>query len=260
MINHFVRVLVPAFAILSGLMTAAPAAAHQETVAFSKMLIRESGDIEFALKIPVEDLAETLGKVGHATMDAPEVRAAEERLFGYFQPLVKVAAGGAACPVQRNGLDVPEDDRLFGEMRFIFRCPPGAAITLDYRVFFDIDPGHVGMLEVEGPGGKARAELIVERPRWQIKTSADGAPQLQFLEGAAAPPESMVQEPTAQPENPDELKHGERLEVGELATEDSPRSSPPRSTRWTFIILFAIAAGLAGLGLRIYSSRRRARS
>ena len=80
-----------------------------------------------------------------------------------------MTSAGAPCPVERNGIDVPEDERLYGELRFVFHCPAGAPVTLDYRVFFDVDPGHVGMLEVESPGGKTRAELIRERPRWEVQ-------------------------------------------------------------------------------------------
>jgi hypothetical protein len=176
-----------AIAALGALLIAAPAAAHQDTIAHSRMVIRENGDVEYALKIPVEDLAEALGRRDHTALNAPEVRGAEEQLFRHFQPLVGMTAAGAPCPVERNGIEVPEDDRLYGEMRFVFHCPAEAPVTIDYRVFFDIDPGHVGVLNVESPGGKARAELIVERPRWEVLATADGPPQVRHVEGAAAP-------------------------------------------------------------------------
>ena len=149
------------------------------------MVIRENGDVEYALKIPVEDLAEALGRQDHAALNAPEVRGAEELLFRHFQPLVGMTSAGAPCPVERSGIDVPEDERLYGELRFVFHCPAGAPVTLDYRVFFDIDPGHMGMLEVESPGGKTRAELIRERPRWEVQTPADGPPQVRAVESTA---------------------------------------------------------------------------
>ena len=113
--------------VLGALLMAAPAAAHQETVAYSRLVIRESGDVEYALKIPVEDLAETAGKSGHAQLNAPEVRAAQELFFQKFQPLVGISSGGAPCPVERAGIEVPEDDRLYGELRFVFHCPPAQA-------------------------------------------------------------------------------------------------------------------------------------
>jgi hypothetical protein len=168
-------------AVLGALLSAAPAAAHQDTTAYSRMVIRENGDVEYALKIPVEDLGEALGRRDHAALNAPEVRAVEDRLFRYFQPRVGMTAAGAPCPVEQSGLEVPEDERLYAELRFLFRCPAGAPVTLDYRVFFDIDPGHVGMLEVETPGGKTRAELIIERPRWEVDAPTDGPPQVQAV-------------------------------------------------------------------------------
>ena len=142
---------------------AAPAAAHQETVAYSRMVIRENGDVEYALKIPVEDLAETVGRQGHAALNAPEVRAAEELLFR-LQPLVGMSSGGVPCPVERRGIDVPEDERLYGRCASSFHCPAGAPVTIDYRVFFDVDPGHMGMLEVESPGGKRAPSSSLSGP------------------------------------------------------------------------------------------------
>jgi hypothetical protein len=88
------------------------------------------------------------------------VRAAEERLFEHFQPLVGLFSGAAPCPVECAGIEVPEDECLYGEMRFVFHCPAGAPVTIDYRVFFDIDPGHMGML-ARVLGFRAAFELLV---------------------------------------------------------------------------------------------------
>lgn len=170
------------------LLLAAPVLAHQETIAYSRLVIRENGDVEYALKVPVEDLAETIGKSGHGPLNAPEVRAAEELLFHTFQPLVGMTSGGSPCAVERAGIEVPEDERLYGELRFVFHCPPGAPVTLDYHVFFEVDPGHMGMLEVESPGGRARAELIAERPRWEVDASAGGPPQVRPVGAGTSPP------------------------------------------------------------------------
>src|SRR5262245_17820791 len=92
-------VALGAVAVLGTPLLAAPAAAHQDTTAYSRMVIRENGDVEYALKIPVEDLAEALGRSGHAALNAPEVRAAEQLLFRHFQPLVGMTAAGQACSV-----------------------------------------------------------------------------------------------------------------------------------------------------------------
>lgn len=176
-----IRVLL-APVVLAVPLVAATAGAHQKTIAHSRMVMRASGEVDYALKIPVEDLGEPLGREGHTALDAPEVRAAEEPLFRHFSPLVSMSSSGVPCRLERNGIDVPEDERLYGELRFIFHCPAGAPVTLDYQVFFAVDPGHVGMLEVEGTGGKARAELIVERARWEITPSAEGPPRVRPLE------------------------------------------------------------------------------
>jgi hypothetical protein len=250
--------------LLGALLLAAPATAHQETMAYSRLSIRESGEVEYALKIPVEDLAEPLGREGHAALNGPEVRAAEEPLFDHFQPLVSISSAGKPCPVERAGIDVPEDERLYGELRFVFHCPPAQPVTLDYRVFFDVDPGHMGMLEVEGPGGKARAELISERPRWQIDASQDGPPQLQHIDpgtdearelaepGRAAAPSIAVQNAPAA-----KVDSAAERPTSRTSRPPAPSETPSSiSTSWRLFGL-ALVVVLAAGSLTLRAARRR---
>jgi hypothetical protein len=258
-----------ALAVLGALLLAAPAAAHQDTVAYSRMVIRENGDVEYALKIPVEDLAEALGRRDHTALNAPEVRGAEQQLFRHFQPLVGMTSAGTPCPVERNGIEVPEDERLYGEMRFVFHCEPGAPVTLDYRVFFDVDPGHMGMLEVETPGGKGRAELIIERPRWEVHAPADGPPQLQVVqvvrhvETTAAPTEngrpvasakSTVAEPAR---GAQEARLAAKPDARRVSNVEEParKASRPHGNWIPLALVFAV--GIVGAFLAMRAARRR---
>jgi len=255
------RALIRILIVLGALLLAAPAGAHQDTVAHSRMVIRANGDVEYALKIPVEDLAETLGRPSHAALNAPEVRGAEDLLFRHFQPLIGLTSAGAPCPVERRGIDVPEDERLYGELRFLFRCPAGAPVTIDYRVFFDIDPGHVGMLEVESPGGTTRAELIRERPRWEVHTSGVGPPQIRVVEGTAPLPmeegkpvagtTAIVAEPVGSAEAAGAARPGQGSNVEE------PSNSAGRPTGyWMLIALFLIVAGAGAFHVMRVARRR----
>ena len=251
--------------VLGALLLAAPAAAHQETVAYSRMVIRESGDVDYALKIPVEDLAETAGKSGHAQLNAPEVRAAQELFFQKFQPLIGMSSAGVPCPVERAGIEVPEDERLYGEMRFVFHCPPGVPVTLDYRVFFDVDPGHMGMLEVETLGGKGRAELIVERPRWEVDPSAEGPPHVRPVgAGAAPPPARSKPAPAASPSvalepqrpvEPDERpREPEAAAASEVTRVEKPAKR--RANRDWLLVALVVACAMGGY-FTLRATRRR---
>jgi hypothetical protein len=233
--------LIRLLCILGALLMAGRAQAHQDTVAHSRMVIHENGDVEYALKIPVEDLAEALGRQEHAALNAPEVRGAEELLFRHFLPLVGVTSTDGACPVERRGIDVPEDERLYGELRFVFKCPAGAPVTLDYRVFFDIDPGHVGMLEVESPGGKTRAELIRERPRWEIQAAAGAAPQARFVEGVAVPP--AVRRPPLTRTTAAPVRRTEEPRPADLPTVELPTTPPGPKLNWVLVAVVLIVAG-----------------
>jgi hypothetical protein len=248
--------------VLGALLLAAPASAHQDTVAHSRMVILANGDVEYALKIPVEDLAEALGRPSHAALNAPEVRSAEDLLFRHFQPLVGMTTAGGPCPVERRGIDVPEDERLYGELRFVFRCPARAPITIDYRVFFDIDPGHVGMLEVESPGGRTRAELIRERPRWEVDTSGAGPPRIRAVESTAtlpteeSKPVARAKPITAEPAGSAEESR-QAARPGQVSNVADPSNVARRPNGyWMLIALVFIIAG-AGTFHAMRVARRR---
>lgn len=231
--------------LLGALLVAGRAWAHQDTVAYSRMEIQASGDVEYALKIPVEDLAEALGRQGHAALNAPEVRGAEESLFRHFLPLIGMTSSDGPCPVERRGIDVPEDERLYGELRFVFKCPPGAPVTLDYRVFFDIDPGHVGMLEVESPGGKTRAELILERPRWEIDPRSGAPPQARFVEGAALPlPEKRR---PARPAAPPKAAEPPPAVEEPRVPEELSNTARGAQRNWALIVFVLVVAGVGAV-------------
>lgn len=257
------RTVVLVVVLAALLLAAAPAAAHQDTVAYSRVVIRADGNVEYALKIPVEDLAEALGRQGHTALNAPEVRRAEELLFRHFQPLVGMSSGGTPCPVERSGIDVPEDERLYGELRFLFRCPAGAPVTVDYRVFFDIDPGHVGMLEVESPGGKARAELIREKPRWELNAAEGAPPQLRALDGAPAAPAAR-RHPAVEASPIAAAGPAER--TGEVEPLARPNPSPPPTLEQapgakrrssSYWIPAALLAVILVAGAALHATRRR---
>lgn len=236
---------------LVALLVAAPARAHQDTVAYSRMSIHENGDVEYALKIPVEDLAESLSRDGHAALDAPEVRAAEARLFRHFQPLIALTSDGVPCPVERAGIDVPEDERLYGELRFVFHCPAGAPVTVDYRVFFDVDPGHMGMLEVATAGGTARAELIQELPRWDVQVT-NGPPQLRAAGSAPAvlPPNEPPREPPPSAPPADAPRSANAVE-----TPPAPDRSTTGGMLIALVAVIVVAGASAWRALRV--ARRR---
>jgi len=234
--------------VLGALLLAVPAAAHQDTVAHSRMVIRPNGDVAYALKIPVEDLAEVLGQKGHHALQAPEVRVAEERLFQHFQALVSMTSRGAPCPAERDGIDVPEDERLYAELRFVFHCTPRVPVTIDYRVFFEEDPRHVGLLEVESAGGVTRAELIAEHPRWEVDASREGAPALRPVEGTPELPTEKSR-PSANTLSTGLAKHNGKIHSAgksEASQASSAQAPPhPRATEggWKFIAVLVAAGG-----------------
>jgi hypothetical protein len=122
-------------------------------------------------------------------------------------------------------------------------------------VFFDIDPGHVGMLEVESTGGKTRAELIIDRPRWVIQATAGAPPQARFVEGVAVP--LPVRSRPARPTEPARRAEAPPPADPPPLSNVEPPATPPRPHgNWVLIALVVVVAGAVALQA-IRAARRR---
>jgi hypothetical protein len=148
-------------------------------------------------------------------------------------------------------------------MRFVFRCEPGAAVTLDYRVFFDVDPGHMGMLEVETWGGKARAELIIERQRWEVSAPAEAPPQVRHVESAAAPnvnaqPLANAKPALAEPNRRTaEARFAANPDARRGPNVEAPAKKASRAYRNWRPLALVLVVGIVGAFLAMRAARRR---
>jgi hypothetical protein len=60
---------------------------------------------------------------------------------------------------------VEHSDGAYAVLDFALDCPATGAQTLDYRLFFSLDPSHRGLLRVDAPTGTETAVLSPERPQ-----------------------------------------------------------------------------------------------
>jgi hypothetical protein len=143
--------------ILVCLLGTTVAEAHQASVSWSRVHVGEDGTIDYQLRLSTRDLYEALGLDRDREASDDEVRAGEARLVDYVLARVHVAGGSGACPVERRGLTVADHAV---EVSFAARCrPPLATVTIDYDLFFDLDPRHSGLLVVEHGAQRVEQEF-----------------------------------------------------------------------------------------------------
>ena len=90
-------------------------------------------------------------------------------------------------------------------------APPGSQ-SQSTIAFSSIRSGACGRARDRERGGKTRAEMIRERPRWEIDNAGEGPPQIRSVESTTTPPtekarpiasaRSIIAEPTRSAEEP----------------------------------------------------------
>ena len=130
------------------LLGAGSASAHQSTVTWSKVVIQPNGEVHYILRIASRDLYEALGLDRDRDASDAEIRAGEARLYDYVFSRLKVLGDGKPCPMADRALSILTQTERFAEIRFTAACPlPLATVALDYQLFFDLDPRHLGLLQ-----------------------------------------------------------------------------------------------------------------
>jgi hypothetical protein len=98
-------------------------------------------DLDFALGLDADqDDAITWG----------EVKAKQREIASYALTRLALGAGDAGCPAQPRELLIDNhSDGAYAVLRFDAACPGApAALAVDYRLLFDLDPQHHGLVRV----------------------------------------------------------------------------------------------------------------
>lgn len=153
------RRITLALVVLAALAT--PALAHQSSVTYSRVAVGDDGLIDYTLLINSRDLFEALGLDKDRDASDSEITSGEARIFEYVLGRVRAGAGdGVDCTTERRGLKLVNQSDRFAELRFVTRCPvPLLKVSVAYDLFFDLDRGHVGMLQVTHHGKTVSREL-----------------------------------------------------------------------------------------------------
>ena len=172
-----------ALALLLLALVCALAQAHKPSDAY--LTLERDGDaLSVRIDLALRDLdnALTLDADGDGAITWGEVRAKHAAIAAYVHERIAIASGGERCALKTtdHALDT-HTDGTYAVLTLAGRCPlPGPTLTLDYRVFFDLDPQHRGLLNYVERGQSRSVVFSAERPHWVVGGDAAG-PRSQFL-------------------------------------------------------------------------------
>jgi HupE / UreJ protein len=135
---------------------AAGALAHKASDSYLTLTLADSGKVSGHWDIALRDLEEAVGldADGDGNVTWGEVKARHGDIAGYALSRLALRGDGRACTLQAGAQQI--DDHTDGAYTVIplsGECPEKTArLTVDYRLLFDIDPQHRGLLRLEAGG------------------------------------------------------------------------------------------------------------
>lgn len=131
------------------LLLAAPASAHQSSIAYSQIVV-DGRVIDYTVQIASTDLYEAVGVENDRPVTRDEVRAGRDRLYAYLASHIHIDERGAPCLPEPAGLDfLDKSEGFFAAVHLRFQCPRAVEdATVRYDLFFDLDPRHQGIARI----------------------------------------------------------------------------------------------------------------
>ena len=117
-------------------------------------------DLEYALGLDAD---------GDGNITWGELKARHEAIADYALARFNLKAGNGFCALH-PGIQQVENhsDGAYTVLNFRADCPNGA-LSLEYRLFFDLDPSHRGLLRLDYADGTQTAVLSPEQPRIELR-------------------------------------------------------------------------------------------
>jgi hypothetical protein len=159
------------------------ARAHKPSDSYLTLTVASSGEVlQGQWDIALRDLDFVLGlDANHdGAITWGELKAARSRIADYaFSRLTLEGIGRgdrSTCPAQLTGLLVDEHvDGHYAVLRFSAHCGlRPTELAVHYRLLFEVDPTHRGLLQVIGAGGEQAAVLSRQAPRASLSVSSPG--------------------------------------------------------------------------------------
>jgi len=140
---------------------ATPAQAHSSSITYVEVAV-EARTVAMTLQISNRDLYEAIGVDKDRAVTRNEVERARASLLDYVAGRVHVDNGGARCAPDARALSFADkSDGFFAVTRVDYVCKrTAAAVSVEYDLFFDLDPRHQGLARVELPGQPERQHVF----------------------------------------------------------------------------------------------------
>jgi hypothetical protein len=172
------------FLVLALMSWASIAQAHKPSDSYIALSIQEErvvGQWDIALRDL--DFAIGLDADGNGEITWGEVKAKRNDIIAYAMSRLTIVADQAVCPIT-NGEELIDNhsDGAYVVLRFTSECTHKPKdLWLTYRLFFDIDPQHKGLLRLE-IGGETRPAIFGPETARQVFTLSDHQLWRQFLD------------------------------------------------------------------------------
>ena len=166
--------------LVSLLIVATAAGAHKASDSYLTLARAGSNTavIEGRWDIALRDLdnAITLDTNGDGDITWGEVRAKHQSIADYALSRLTIESSGARCGITAGEQLVEEhSDGAYTVLLFTGDCPrPSSALTVDYRLLFDIDPQHRGLLQYVEAGAARSVIFGVDSHRQTIGGAETG--------------------------------------------------------------------------------------
>jgi hypothetical protein len=155
------------------LLVACTASAHKPSDSYLVLSARSGDmkiDVQWDIALRDLDLAVDLDSDRDGTITWGEVRTRETGLFAYALQRLTLSSAGVTCRPEPGELLVDDhSDGAYAVLRFTAQCPTvPTRLGVDYRMLFDLDPSHRGLLRLDVDGASRSAVLSPEQPAQQF--------------------------------------------------------------------------------------------
>jgi hypothetical protein len=149
--------------------------AHLASDSYLRIEVSAIGAVSGQWDIALRDLDVAVGldsdQDGNITWG--ELRANAEKVETYVFGRLTLAEGDRACRLTPMSLLVDSHaGSAYAVVPFSAKCPGSGQLTLQYRLLFDIDPSHRGLLTI-ATGGQVRSEVLTPE---HAEITIDGGP------------------------------------------------------------------------------------
>jgi hypothetical protein len=173
-----------AFLFVACMLAASLASAHKPSDSYLALTVAGS-NVTGQWDIALRDLDAAIGldQDGNGELTWNEVRARHDAIAAYALARLKLSSGGAACPlrVTQHLLD-NHSDGAYAVLRLQAACAGDITVLdADYRLLFDIDPQHKGLLRLTAGAQTSTAIFTPDSPVQQLHV-ADASRWRQFAD------------------------------------------------------------------------------